>query len=354
MLVLLAVLSAVTLQQQAPAPRQALKGDSVAIYNLVGELRVESGSGSDVIVEITRGGADADKLELQTGDVRGRASLRIIYPADVITLPERDRGSQTTLRVRDDGTFNDDSWSGRRYREGREVRIGGRWRRGGSDGLEAYADLRILVPRGKNVAVYLGVGKATVSTVDGTIKVSVASADVAAERTRGTLRIATGSGNVDLRDGAGEVDLNSGSGDITVAAVQATRLNIETGSGNVTLTDGKATTLSVETGSGDVDVTGAGGDELSFDTGSGNIDIALVTAFNSLNVETGSGDVTLKMPPAIGAQVDIDTGSGDIDLGGFTLAVRRIERDHVTGTLGDGKGRLSVETGSGNVRLLKL
>lgn len=136
--------------------------------------------------------------------------------------------------------------------------------------------------------------------------------------------------------------------------MQATRLSLETGSGNVTLTDGKATSLSVETGSGDVDVTGAGGDELSFDTGSGNIDIALSTTFSSLTVETGSGDVTLKMPPATSAQVDIDTGSGDIDLGGFTLAVRRIERDHVTGTLGDGRGRLSVETGSGNVRLLKL
>jgi DUF4097 and DUF4098 domain-containing protein YvlB len=52
--------------------------------------------------------------------------------------------------------------------------------------------------------------------------------------------------------------------------------------------------------------------------------------------------------------VDLDTGSGDIDLGGLTLQVRRIEHDHVTGTLGDGKGRLSVETGSGNVRLQKL
>jgi lia operon protein LiaG len=350
MLMLLAALSALMLQQ---TPRQTLKGDSVAIYNLVGELRVEPGSGSDVVVEITRGGADADKLELQTGDVRGRASLRVVYPADVIILSDRNRGWQTTLRVRDDGTFNDDSWNGHRFRDGREVRIGGRGRRG-NDGLEAFADLRVLVPRGKNVALYLGVGKAVVSNVDGTILVRVASADVAAERTRGTLKVATGSGNVDLREATGDVSLNTGSGDITAAAVQATRLSLETGSGNVTLTDGKATSLSVETGSGDVDVTGAGGDELSFDTGSGNIDIALSTTFSSLTVETGSGDVTLKMPPATSAQVDIDTGSGDIDLGGFTLAVRRIERDHVTGTLGDGRGRLSVETGSGNVRLLKL
>ena len=49
----------------AQTSRQVLKGDSVAVYNLVGELRVEAGSGSDVVVEIQRGGADAAKLEVQ-------------------------------------------------------------------------------------------------------------------------------------------------------------------------------------------------------------------------------------------------------------------------------------------------
>ena len=79
-----------------------------------------------------------------------------------------------------------------------------------------------------------------------------------------------------------------------------------------------------------------------------------MTAFRSLRIETGSGDVTLAVPSNLGAQVDLDTGSGDIDLGGLTLQVRRLERDHITGTVGDGSGKLSVETGSGNVRLQKL
>src|SRR6266545_3260740 len=74
----------------------------------------------------------------------------------------------------------------------------------------------------------------------------------------------------------------------------------------------------------------------------------------SLSNETGSGDIEVKVPPTTGAEVDLDTGSGDIDLGGLSLQVRRIAHDHVSGTLGDGKGRLSVETGSGNVHLEKL
>jgi len=353
---LVSVVASLTTPIVAQTSRHVLKGDSVAIYNLVGELRVEGGSGSDVVVDLQRGGADAAKLQVESGPLRGRETLRIIYPDDVIVMPDWGRGWNTTLRVRDDGTFGDDDWmEGRHHdhgwsRDGREVRITGRSR----SGLEAFADLHVTVPKGKTIALYLGVGKTFVTNVDGTIRVFVASADVAADRTRGTLRIGTGSGNVDLRAASGDVSLETGSGDITVSGVDGSQLRLETGSGNVTLRDGKASSVRVETGSGDINATTTAGDELSFGTGSGDIDVALVTTFRSVHIETGSGDVTLKVPPAVGAEVDLDTGSGDIDLGGLTLQVRRIEHDHVTGTLGDGKGRLSVETGSGNVYLQKL
>jgi len=332
----------------AQTTRYVLKGDSVAVYNLVGGLRVEPGSGSDVAVQVTRGGADAARLEVQSGPLRGRETLRIIYPEDVISLPDWGRGWNTTLRVRDDGTFGD---GGNWRREGREVRITGRGR-----GLEAYADLRVSVPAGRRVALHLGVGKAFVSNVDGVIVVDVASADVSADRTRGTLRIETGSGNIDVRDASGEVTLETGSGDVTATGVHGGtgRVRFATGSGNITLTGADAAQMHVETGSGDITVTGAKADELSFETGSGSVDVALTATFSTLSIETGSGDVTLRVPPTIGAEVELDTGSGDFDLGGLTIQVRRLEEDHITGTIGDGKGRLSIETGSGNVRLVKV
>jgi len=329
----------------AQTTRYVLKGDSVAVYNLVGELRVEPGSGNDVAVQVTRGGADAARLDVQSGPLRGRETLRIIYPDDVISLPDWGRGWNTTLRVREDGTFGDGgSWR----RDGREVRITGR-----GHGLEAYADLRVSVPAGRRVALHLGVGKAFVSNVEGVIVVQAASADVSAERTRGTLKIDTGSGNVDVRDASGDVTLESGSGDITATGVHGGRVRLDTGSGNITLTGAEATELHIDTGSGDVAVTGAKGDDLSIDTGSGNVDVGLTATFRSLTIDTGSGDVTLRVPSTIGAEVELDTGSGEFDLGGLTIQVRRLQEDHITGTIGDGRGRLSIETGSGNVRLVK-
>lgn len=346
-------LALLSLPAAAQTSRHVLKGDSVAIYNLVGELRVEGGTGSDVVVEVDRQGAGAGKIDVQSGPLRGRETLRVIYPEDVILVPELGRGSSTTIRVRDDGTFGDDGTGHHShgfFGEGREVRIVGR---GHYDGLEASAALHVSVPAGKNIALHLGVGKTFVSNVDGVIHVYVASADVAADRTKGSLHVATGSGDVDVRTVAGEINLETGSGDVTLSGMDGSRLTLNTGSGNVTVTDAKAPNVHVETGSGDVEATATSGDDLSFETGSGNVNVSLVTTFRSVRINTGSGDVTLKLPPTLGAEVQLDTGSGEIDLGGLSLQVRRIQHDHVTGTIGDGKGRLSVETGSGDVHLQK-
>ncbi|MFQ5530547.1 MAG: hypothetical protein ACE5FP_09375, partial [Gemmatimonadota bacterium] len=140
-----------------------LSGQTVAIYNLAGEVSLIAGSGSDVTIAVQLRGADAGQLDLRSGPVDTRRSnwntveaLRIIYPADEI-LYDGMQG-QTRLRVRDDGTF----WGGRRGDRGtREVEISNR---GG--GLQASANLDVRVPAGKRVLVALGAGLIEATNVD--------------------------------------------------------------------------------------------------------------------------------------------------------------------------------------------
>src|SRR5712692_12086541 len=85
--VLLAGLAVAALARAAGAQateRKTVPGADVAIYNLAGVLRLEPGNGADVAVEITRGGGDAAKLRIETGEIRGRQTLRVIYPDDDI------------------------------------------------------------------------------------------------------------------------------------------------------------------------------------------------------------------------------------------------------------------------------
>lgn len=325
--------------------RFELRDDHVAIYNLAGTVAIAPGSGAAVVVEVRRGGADARRLTVEHGPLDGRGTLRILYPDDAVRYdPPGGRGDfQTDLRVRDDGTFSDRHWTRDRGDRGRRVRITSR-----SDGMEAHADLRILVPAGRRVALYLGAGAVTVRDVNGALRVDGHATPVTASGTRGELVVDVGSGQVEVTDAEGTVDIDTGSGGVTVRNVRGDVLRVDTGSGGVDATAVTVRRLEVDTGSGRVRVAGARAESVLIDTGSGSVDAELSGSPNDVEIDTGSGSVTLTLPAGYGATVDLETGSGGIELD-FPVQVRRVERDHVVGTIGDGRGRLKVDTGSGRI-----
>jgi lia operon protein LiaG len=327
--------------------RYSISGNDVAIYNLAGEVRVEAGSGADVVAELTRGGADAAKLKVVRSEIDGSEALRVIYPADRIQYARLSDGSSTQLRVRDNGTFggDHDRDKGEKPR-GKQVTITAK------GGLDAYADLRVTVPRGKHVALYLAVGKVAVSNVEGDLAIDASSAPVTASGTRGELDIDVGSGAVQVSDTRGDLSVDTGSGGVGLSSVQGEQIQVNTGSGDVTATKVRSNELSIDTGSGDIQVTGLVAPQLSLETGSGAVSADVEGELWNVNVETGSGDVTLKVPPTVGAQVEIETSSGDIETD-FAVQVTRHARDHLTGQIGDGRGKIAIESGSGGIRLVK-
>jgi DUF4097 and DUF4098 domain-containing protein YvlB len=335
------------------AERYSLDAGSAAIYNLVGNVRIEAGSGA-VTVQVTRAGGERAKLEIGQGEIDGRSTLRVVYPADRIRSGNLRSHGSTQLRVRDDGTFGDQDWRahGRKdhhrwEEEGRRVTISD-----GSDGLDARADLVVAVPKGADVAVYLAVGSVTVSNVDGKLRVESHSAPVTASGTRGTLMVDVGAGDVRIAQAQGEVNVDTGSGSVDVTGFHGSSLNIDTGSGDVTGSDFESDDVSVDTGSGEVRLSGVTAPRVSLETGSGGITADLRRDIASLQVQTGSGDIAIRAPATLGAEVEIETSSGDIETD-FPLLVTRQSRDHMVGTIGDGKGTIAIETGSGEIKLLK-
>ena len=333
--------------------RFELVGGDAAIYNLAGVVTVEPGQGS-VTVQVVRGGADAAKLTIERGEIDGRETLRVRYPADRVVYAGLQRGSSTELRVREDGTFGDGDYHDDRHDrhrrhddEGDRVRISGT-----GDGLAAHADLRIQLPAGQELAIYLAVGKVSVSNVNGRLRVDAHSAPITATGTKGELMLDVGSGSVTASGIEGELVVDTGSGPVEVSRFKGTELTVDTGSGEVTATDVQSTRLVIETGSGDIRVSGATAPDVVLETGSGSVTADLLAALAELRVETGSGDIAVTAPGSLGAEVEIETSSGDIETD-FPLQVTRHARDHLVGRIGDGKGRIAIETGSGNIRLLK-
>jgi lia operon protein LiaG len=287
----LAVVTITSVALSTPLLAQAsgtftIQGDRVEIYNIAGSVRVQSGSGSAVLVEIDAGGADADQLDVQTGRIGNAETLRVIYPDDRIVYPRLRSRSRSQFSIRADGTFFG------RGRRGDRVTVTGSGR-----GLETYADMTISIPAGKTVGVFLGVG---------------------------------------------EVDVTNVNGDLMV----------DTGSGGVVGEDIEVDELNIDTGSGRIELDNVTSSHIRLDTGSGSVRLDLTTDVELLDIETGSGRVTVAIPDNMSAELNIETGSGGIDFD-MPVTVRRFSRRELHGAIGDGRGRIRVDTGSGGVRFIR-
>ena len=318
-----------------------LRGGEVAIYNLAGEVEVVGVDGDRVSVRVMRGGSDGGELDVQVGEIAGRQTLRVIYPASRVHYDGRGWGGNTTIRVAGDGTWGGD-------RSGDPVRVSSR-----GSGLDAYADLRIEVPRGQEIDVYIGVGRITASNLDGRVRLDTHSGGVEARGMAGYLNIDTGSGSVEVLGMDGDLDVDTGSGHVYLSDVTGERVGVDTGSGGVDGDGVRAERIEIDTGSGGIELRRSAARDVELDTGSGSVNVELATDVDRLIVDTGSGSVTLRLPEELGARLEIETGSGGIDVDFPVLATRRA-RDQLRGEIGDGQGRIMIDTGSGSVRIRRM
>lgn len=317
-----------------------LTGAEVAIHNLAGKARLVAGTGSDVVVRVTRGGADAQRLRVETGAVGGVATLRVIYPGGTVIYPELGRGSRTNLRVNADGTLSPGGG-------GETVEI-----RGTGRGTEAWADLVVEVPAGKRVALSLGAGGVDARGVAAELRLRTGAGAVDAADVRGALHVDTGSGSVTAVGIRGEVRVDTGSGSVSLREVEGPSVGVDTGSGNVRGAGLRVGSVTVDTGSGSVRLEGVAAPDVRVDTGSGSVEITLLGDVDNLLVDTGSGSVTVHAPAELGGQVELDTGSGSLDVD-FPVQVTTARRTRLVGTLGDGRGTIRIDTGSGSIKLLR-
>ncbi len=333
---------AMTACAQPAAERFELPGQRIEICDLVGAVRIVQGNGTRAEVLVTRGGRDADRLRVEQDEHGGTSRLRVIFPGRQVVYPRLRGFGRSTITVTENGCFP----QGHGFVLGnRRVTITGT-----GTGIQAWADLEVRLPRGHQTTLHLGVGEVSALGVDGDLTLDVAAASVEAERTTGSLIVDTGSGSVVLRGNRGEISVDTGSGGVELSDLRGSRLKVDTGSGGVTGRDVEAEDLLVDTGSGSVRLEGVRSGRISIDTGSGGVRVGLLSAPRSLIVDTGSGGVTILGPADLGAQVELETGSGHIETD-YAMTIARKDHGYVRGTIGDGQGRIRVDTGSGGVSL---
>ena len=303
-----------------------------AVDNLAGTMRVLAGSGPAVEVVVTvhaESSELADKVRFEkVSDRDGTPTLRVLYPLDETThfrYPGL-RGGGSSCKY-----------------EGRSVRI--------SDhaGVLLYADVEVRLPPAELSARFRNaVGALLGQEVRGALRFDTDSGDISLGRIQGDIVADAGSGDVKAEDLGGSFRCDTGSGDCEVTGFAGDKLSLDTGSGDVRVHGLKARRLEADTGSGSIQVSEAELEELKADSGSGAVELDdRGSKLTAVKVDTGSGDVRLRLAP----DASFDIGSGDI-VNRFQDAEPIVHRREIVGyRRGDGKIRIDVDSGSGDLVL---
>ena len=343
-----ASLLAMTACAQPAVERYMLPGQRIEICDLAGVVRVVQGTGTRAEVFVTRGGPDAAQLRIVQDERGGESRLHVIFPGRRVVYSRTKPWDtmhgwgSTNLTVGSDGCLGH---GGGFPLGGHRVTISG-----SGSGLHAWADVEVRLPRGCQTTFRLGVGEVSAAGVSGDLTLDVAAASVEVERTSGSLIVDTGSGSVVLRGNRGDISVDTGSGGVELTDLSGSRLKVDTGSGGVEGNHVEAEDLLVDTGSGSVELEGVRSGSISVDTGSGAVRVGLLSAPRSLLVDTGSGGVTIVGPADLGADVELETGSGHIE-SDFAMTITSKDHGYLRGTIGNGRGRIRVDAGSGGVSL---
>ncbi len=182
------------------------------------------------------------------------------------------------------------------------------------------------------------------------VNIDVSSADVTCEGlTAKSAALDSSSGNTVFSGSADSFTADSSSGNITFNG-EAKKIKADSSSGDITVTQkGKCESISIGTSSGDADIDAQSVNSLTLDTSSGLGSIKLAEMPSDVNIEASSGDMTLRLPETAGFKATISTSSGDVS---YELPMTKEGEE--TYICGDGSSKLSIDTSSGNVKILKL
>ncbi len=325
--------------------RVQLSGDPArpfAVENLAGTMHITA-TDEPTVTAVATLHAESDSLANtvrfeQVVNEKGIPALRVRYPVD--------RHRDYRYPGSGSGGFWDGLFGSNRIKyDGALVSVNG------SRGVLLYADVEVKVPRRTLDAVFKNhVGALSAEGIEGRVRLDAGSGAISADRMKGEVTADTGSGNITATDIEGSFVCDTGSGNCTVSRFAGETLKCDTGSGSVQVEGASARHIAADTGSGRVRGLAIDAEEFTADTGSGSIELeAKGTRFRQIKADTGSGSVKLRLPDHTGFELRADTGSGDI-VSRFPDAQAIVHRKEVVGyRRGDGRVRIDVDTGSGDV-----
>jgi Putative adhesin len=274
---------------------------ALSIGNISGDIHVEAGAGSSIVIDAVKSVEDEDDAELLSG-----------VDIEVSQLGNR-------VRVSTEHT-------------------GGRGRRHRNHDGSVSVSYRVKVPKGTEVEIQSVSGNVVLVGVDGAANAQSVSGDVRVTDVSELVQAKSVSGNVEVhraRSGR-HAEVESVSGEVLVEGIEASELTVSSVSGDVRLRDVSSRRASLESVSGDLEYTGS------------------IAASGRYDFQTHSGDVVLTIGDEVGFELEASTFSGEIESDFDLETTSRAQKGkRLSAVVGDGSAVIETSTFSGDVRILR-
>ena len=207
----------------------------------------------------------------------------------------------------------------------------------------AKSGLRLNWNLEKELTVTLPEGKALENA-----EINVTSADVAAPELKAeALSLNTTSGDATIQAEVNKLAATATSGDLALTLTgEPQEIQVNSTSGKVLLEAEKAKKIKVGSTSGNLEIRCAESEEMEVSSTSGTIQTSL-KKIGQVKIGSTSGNVTAALPQNPGLTAEVSTTSGDVNV------EIPMEKNGKTWRCGDGSGKVSISTTSGNVRMLE-
>jgi DUF4097 and DUF4098 domain-containing protein YvlB len=234
----------------------------------------------------------------------------------------------------------------------------------------------ITVPRQTIVKCKSSYGSLKLSNIDGDVSGKTSSGAIEAQTiagsvdldtsygsvtclnaTGGDIKIKTSSGKIELSSASfGNCDLYTSYGSVTTEQLDGDSIKLHSSSGSINVTQTSVPVMDIYTSYGKITCREITAAEIIAKTSSGGIDIVCSNSSPSemtANVVTSYGSIDFTAPADFAGQVELGTNYGSVRTDLPVTIIGQVNKKKISGTVGQGTGKLYLKTSSGSVRLKK-
>ncbi len=171
----------------------------------------------------------------------------------------------------------------------------------------------------------------------------------------GDLKLKSGNGRIEITNASfGVCDARSSFGVIAGRNLKGDSVTLNSGNGSVEIDNVQTKTLDLLSSFGNLRATGVTASDISATSGNGGVHIACspsAPADLDAQVRSTFGSVEFTAPAGFAGEVSLSTGFGSVQTALPVTVSGELNRSRVSGKVGDGAGKIHIESGNGSVEL---